>query len=486
MVKDTYYQRVAKQFAKKPLGVFALAVIAFYVFVGIYAPLFASSKPIIVYFQGEWYFPLFRYLFFKGFYTKGIDLFFNLLMFTIPLALFCGWLLKEKKRKIAYSAVFFLQLLLFLWLLFSPARDPAVDREFVEARKKALLSGVQPTWAFDLQFMPPYAKLNLALRYQQRLQQHQRLVQQTGLPEAEIASLWQLDRANDREAQQRWLETLTLHPDHPQAKTQLSYIEDRQKWLEETQKEMNYAWMPLLRHFHWEEDAGGSQLLNQKVDFWDLTRINRKDLVAALLFGVRVSLVVGLLSVGLSLLIGLPIGAFAGYYGGKWDILVSRLLEIWESMPVLFMLLLVVAMIQSKSIFLVIAVIGFFGWTTITRYVRGEFFKQRNLPYIESAHAMGFPNRTIMFSHILPNAIPPVLTLIPFAIMTAIMSEAGLSFLGLGEEGSSSWGVLMDEGRQAFPSESYLLWPPAILLTILLISIALVGDALRDAIDPKA
>ena len=90
-----------------------------------------------------------------------------------------------------------------------------------------------------------------------------------------------------------------------------------------------------------------------------------------------------------------------------------------------------------------------------------------------------------MFYHLLPNAIPPLLTLIPFAVMSAITAEAGLSFLGLGEEGSSSWGVLMEEGRAAFPAESYLLWPPAILLSLLLVTIAIVGDHLRDALDPK-
>ena len=98
---------------------------------------------------------------------------------------------------------------------------------------------------------------------------------------------------------------------------------------------------------------------------------------------------------------------------------------------------------------------------------------------------MGFSDRYIMFSHILPNAIPPLLALVPFAVMGAITSEAGLSFLGLGEEGSGSWGVLMDEGRTAFPAESYLLWPPAILLTIFLVAIAIMGDTLRDALDPK-
>lgn len=243
--------------------------------------------------------------------------------------------------------------------------------------------------------------------------------------------------------------------------------------------------MPLIRPFHWEDDAGGEQSLNQYIGWTELTRINRKDLLAALIFGVRVSLVVGTTAVALALAIGVPIGAFAGYYGGKFDIIVSRLLEIWESMPTFFMLLLVVAITQSKSILLIITVIGLFGWTSFSRYIRGEFFKQRNLSYVEACKASGFSDRYTIFSHILPNAFPPLLTLLPFAIMGAITSEAGLSFLGLGEEGSSSWGVLMDEGRTAFPGESYLLWPPAILLTILLIAIALVGDALRDSLDPK-
>jgi peptide/nickel transport system permease protein len=104
---------------------------------------------------------------------------------------------------------------------------------------------------------------------------------------------------------------------------------------------------------------------------------------------------------------------------------------------------------------------------------------------VEACKAIGFSNHSILFKQILPNAIPPVLTLLPFAIMGAISAEAGLSFLGLGEEGSTSWGVLMDEGRSAFPARAYLLWPPAIALTVLLVAIALVGDALRDFLDPK-
>ena len=189
--------------------------------------------------------------------------------------------------------------------------------------------------------------------------------------------------------------------------------------------------------------------------------------------------------IAMQMTIGIPIGASAGYYGGTFDIITLRLIEIWEAMPTFFMLLMVVAILQSKSIFLVVTVLGFFGWTGYSRFIRGEVLKQRNLSYVEACRAMGFHDRKIIFSNILPNAIPPVLTMLPFSVMGAITSEAGLSFIGLGEEGSCSWGVLMDEGRLAFPGESYLLWPPAIALTILLIALALVGDAMRDSIDPR-
>ena len=268
-------------------------------------------------------------------------------------------------------------------------------------------------------------------------------------------------------------------------KAKINYIKDHQKWLEKENAKITFEISPILRHFHWEDDAGGEQNINQYVHWWELTRINHKDLMTALIFGIRISLMVGLLAVMLQAIIGIPIGSFAGYFGGKIDIVITRLLEVWEGVPVFFMLLLVIAITQNKSIFLVITILGIFGWTNISRFIRSEMLKQRNLPYVDACRALGFKNKRIIFSHLLPNAIPPVLTLLPFAILAAITSEAGLSFLGLGEEGSCSWGVLMDEGRQAFPGESYLLWPPAILLTILLIAIALVGDALRDAFDPK-
>lgn len=460
----SYWKDVWEQFKRRPTGTIALMIVALFVLVGIYAPFLASSKPIVVHSDGTWYFPLFRYLFFPGFFSKRIDLFYNLLMFTFPVMLLTLYF----NRFLLFSSMIFLHLTLYAFIIIWPSSDPASDPILNLQRYEALQQS--GSWDFDLRYMTSYRKLNILLRHQNLKTQQERLAQHVG--REEIPTLWHMQQTR----QKRIIE---------QGGTRAQYLFDKNEWIEQGSEKISFIIWPLIRTFHWEDDAGGEQALNKILPWWELTRINRKDLLAALIFGVRISLLVGVLSMSLAMAIGIPVGAIAGFYGGKCDIVVSRMLEIWESMPTFFMLLMVVAVTQSKSVFIVITVIGIFGWTGFSRYIRGEFFKQRTLPYVEACQSMGFSDRYTMFKHILPNAIPPLLTLLPFAIMGAISSEAGLSFLGLGEEGSCSWGVLMDEGRRAFPGESYLLWPPAIMLTLLLISIALVGDALRDAIDPR-
>jgi len=474
----SFWKNTWTQFKRQRLGLLALIVVFLFILMGIYAPFLASSKPIALQWEGKWYFPLFRYLFFKGFYTKPLDLFFNLLIFTFPLYLITLYL---KQKKTLFLVATLLQFGGFFLLYFFPLKDPAVSpslslekhEKVMEAFDSGDAEAIAETksWEFRLRYMNDYRKLGTLLRYVQRKAQHERVVAHLKRDDA-LYTLWETEVENEKK-----LERLS--------RSNAEYYNERRAWLEEESKTISHLVMPLIRPFHWEEDAGGSQKANRELPWWELTRLSRKDFVAALIFGVRVSLVVGILAVTLQVLIGVPLGALAGYFGGKLDILLCRLLEIWESMPVFFMLLFTVAILQTKSIFLVMTVLGLFGWTSFSRYIRGEFFKQRNLAYVEACRSFGFSDRRIIFLHILPNALPPLLTLLPFAIMGAITSEAGLSFLGLGEETTPSWGVLMDEGRNAFPSESYLLWPPAILLTILLIAIALVGDALRDAIDPK-
>lgn len=565
-----YWQLIWNQFKKSKRGVAALCICAFFFLIGLYAPLFASSKPLLVFWNGKFYSPLLRYLFYPGFFTKPIDLFYNILMFTLPLTLLGVWLLKKKWRKLFIGVMIGVQCLLFGFFAKGVIKNPGSDPILLKAKQEAiaakqtfredpLLTPLTPplTWEFDLRHMTSYAKLNSLLRYKQRRRQHERLssfaaahLETTG---REAPTLWAVEKRHDSKAKKKlaqtvqqtregYIESLDQLPTlmdayrpyshaflmakyelehsppeqaeqaqqiyqtvlkesapvriplsevrnrieaHRKASASLAYLEAKEKWFAEENQKVHTLIPSFFRDFHWEDDAGGSQTFNTFLPWWELTRINRKDLVASLLFGIRISIVVGISAVGLALLIGIPLGMIAGYFAGKTDLMICRLVEIWEAMPTFFVLLLVVAITQSKSIFLVVAVLGLFGWTGFCRFIRAEVLKQRGLPYVMACKSIGYPHRKIMFSHILPNAIPPILTLLPFAMMAAITSEAGISFLGLGEEGSTSWGVLMDEGRSVFPGESYLLWPAAILLTLLLVSIALVGDALRDAIDPK-
>jgi peptide/nickel transport system permease protein len=494
---NQYWNKIWSQFQKRRLGVLGLYIVALFCLIGVYAPFLASSKPLFVVYDGESYFPLFRYLFYREFFTKRLDIFFNIMMFTLPLSLIALKCLKAKQRLIAVITIILIQFVAFAFLAVRTPQDPAADPLLNQERHLALQNlrkkGLHQDWDFELRYMTPYAKLNMLLRYQQRKAQNQSLQYYSTVYGGPLPTLWNENERHEAQEVAQLKEVIQRNQtagtensaEARSAQSELAFLHEKQQWLEEEGKKLRFMIMPLLSHFHWEDDAGGEQKLNQYLHWWQLTRINHKDLLAALIFGVRISLVVGITAVGLAMLIGIPVGALAGFYGGRMDIVVSRLLEIWEAMPTFFMLLMVVAILQSKSIFIVICVIGIFGWTTFSRYIRGEFFKQRGLPYVEACRAQGFQNGYVMFKHILPNAIPPVLTLLPFAIMGAITSEAGLSFLGLGEEGSCSWGVLMDEGRTAFPQESYLLWPPAIALTLLLIAIAIVGDSLRDALDPK-
>jgi peptide/nickel transport system permease protein len=480
-------------FKRHRLGIIALGVLIAFIAIAIYAPFLASSKPLFVLYNGEPYFPLFRYLFYANYYSKPLDLFFNLAIFTVPIGLIaCCWLKgSSHKRKLgALLAILSLHLLLFSYVALRHPQDPAGNSAMALARQRAFQQGELLSWQFELSTMTPYSQLNTLLHYLQSKEGHQRIVAHLAdngslspIFDDHPPTLWQNNRDNER----RNLEVLQAAADggDAAAKASIAYIQQRRQWLESESRQLKLIVWPLVRTYHWQDDAGGDERLNRHLPWWELTRVNHKDLVAALLFGTRISLVVGILAIAIALAIGIPIGAAAGFYGGTVDIVVCRLLEIWESMPTFFMLLMVVAILQSKSIFLVIVVIGLFGWTQFSRYIRGEFLKQRHLPYIEACYGLGLKQSRIIFSHILPNAMPPLLTLLPFAVMGAISSEAGLSFLGLGEEDSCSWGVLMDEGRQSFPGQSALLWPPAILLTVLLIAIALIGDALRDAIDPK-
>src|SRR5262249_50435618 len=142
-----------------------------------------------------------------------------------------------------------------------------------------------------------------------------------------MPTLWQNEKKREAEALAAQQEILKKFPpdsqEYKNAEAKIKFIQDKRRWIQEQLPHLKYEIMPLIRSFHWEDDAGGESALNQQIPWWELSRINRKDLVAALIFGIRISLVVGIIAVAISLMIGIPVGAFAGFYGGTFDIIVS-------------------------------------------------------------------------------------------------------------------------------------------------------------------
>ena len=210
---------------------------------------------------------------------------------------------------------------------------------------------------------------------------------------------------------------------------------------------------------------------------------NGSDVATRILYGTRISLTIGFIAVGIYVTIGIILGSIAGYFGGKVDLAIQRLIEIVMCIPSFFLILTVIALVGSASIFLIMAAIGFVRWTGVARLVRGEFLRLRNQDFVTSAQALGYPTSRIIFKHILPNALGPVLVAAAFGVASAILLESSLSFLGMGDASTASWGVTLREGYSTGAWHLVLIPGFAIFLTVLLLNLA--GEGVRDAMDPK-
>lgn len=212
---------------------------------------------------------------------------------------------------------------------------------------------------------------------------------------------------------------------------------------------------------------------------------NGRDLLARTLFGTRVSLVVALIATLVSVIIGISYGAIAGYLGGRVDQAMMRFVDIMYALPyILFVILLMV--IFGRNVFLLFAAIGALEWLTMARIVRGQTLSIKQREYIEAARAAGVSNRTIVFKHIVPNLMGPVVIYATLTIPEIVVVESFLSYLGFGiQEPLTSLGTLIAEGADVLEVLPWLLWFPATFLILLLLSLLFIGDGLRDAFDPK-
>lgn len=210
-----------------------------------------------------------------------------------------------------------------------------------------------------------------------------------------------------------------------------------------------------------------------------------RDILCRMIWGGRVSLSVGIVAVGIYVVLGVVIGAAAGYFRGWTDLLISRLIEIVICFPSFFLILTIVAFV-GPSMQNIMIVIGLTGWTGIARLVRGEFLRLVDLEFVQAARALGYSSTRIIFRHILPNALAPVLVSATFGVAGAILTESGLSFLGVGiTVPTPSWGSILASGRDAIFRAPWLIVTPGLAIFLTITSYNLVGEALRDATDPR-
>lgn len=338
---------------------------------GVYAPIFASSKPLLVITKHGLHFPLFKDLLYRGFFTQKMDLFYNLWMPLLPLYLILFFVFKKKRREISVIIIV-LNLLGFIYFSYSPLR-PKHDPHTLKAEM----------------FSKPIFSLQ-----------------------------------------------------------------------------------PLLVQSHWQENALGKE----HEGFFSSSRVNGKSLWSSLIFGIRYSFTLAFFATFFAFLIGFSFGSLAGYAGKKTDFVMGRIVEVWESIPPLFALLLLVSLKRNQGFWDLVFALCLFSWTSIARIVRLEILKQKSLAYIDVLKGFGFSPFRILFKHILPHMTPILITLIPFAFVGAMTYEAALSFLGMGNYENCSLGILLGEAKKAYPMDLDLFWPPALLLLVLFLCLVLLGD----------
>lgn len=221
---------------------------------------------------------------------------------------------------------------------------------------------------------------------------------------------------------------------------------------------------------------GGEHLLG--------TDVAGRDLLAGLIHGGRVSLLIGFMASLAATLVGLVLGAVAGYYGGRLDDLIMRTTEFFLTIPS-FVLAVVLVAIFSPTILHITIAIAVVSWPSVARLARAEFLAHRDREYVQGCRAIGMPDREIILLQILPNALPPVIVVSSLMVATAILTESGLSFLGLGDPNQVSWGYMIGVARSVLRTAWWMAAIPGTMIVITVLAINLVGEGLNDALNPR-
>jgi oligopeptide transport system permease protein len=250
--------------------------------------------------------------------------------------------------------------------------------------------------------------------------------------------------------------------------------------------------VPVLEHVSWlnldGKDANGVDVYKEKgikEYYWFGTDDLGRDLWTRTWYGTRISLYIGLLAALIDLCIGIAYGGISGYYGGRVDNIMQRIIEILYGIPSLIVVILFILIFEPGIISITLAMV-ITGWMTMARIVRGQILKLKNMEYVLAARTLGASNSRLIFKHLIPNVVGPIIITTMFTIPSAIFTEAFLSFIGLGiRPPEASLGSLVNEGYKSIQTYPHMMIIPAVVISLLILSFNLVADGLRDALDPK-
>ncbi|NUM35849.1 MAG: ABC transporter permease [Candidatus Brocadiae bacterium] len=470
--KVSFWTIVWQQFRKNKTGMFGLYCITLLVLLAIFAPAITLDKPFYCSIQDEGiYFPWFKSLFDRNFFENGVDIFFNLLMLLTPLYLLAFHLIRKKMGKAFYLHIvkIFLCFVLVHLVLFGIVNfgyrygiEPSYYNELMQK------TGITPLFQIDHAEIAFTDNVPVPDALRAEL-----LRKKYPLSENAVFKVLEMNKAWEIQEAQKSKYSLRLQGDK---------LNVYQNILQSKGKSFSYLF-PFRRYGYRETDITEMNPRPPSNQFPLGTNREGHDLIARMLYGTRISLTIGVVAVSIYITIGIILGASAGFFGGKVDLCISRFIEIMICFPSFFLILTLAAFVDKPSIFHIMIIIGVTHWTTVARLVRGEFLRLRGIDYVQAAIALGLNKSRIIFSHVLPNALGPVLVTATFGVASSILTESTLSFLGLGDPSAPSWGVILSQGRVL--GKMWLILTPGLAIFFIVSVFNLVGEGLRDALDPK-